>query len=144
MNILDQFSLQGKVALITGGAGIYGRQLVTALAEAGAETFVAARSLDKLEVLAKEHQEKGLDVTALQYDQASEASILALRDAIVEKTGTLDVLVNNSVLRPMKQGYRDAAETFAESMQVNATGLFMITRAMGDVMAEHLSSTLGS
>lgn len=136
MSILDQFSLKGKVALITGGAGLYGRQLVTALAEAGAKTFVAARSLDACEAVAAAHRERGLDVTALQYDQSDEASILALRDAILEKAGTIDILVNNAVLRPMKNAFQDTAESFDLSMQVNATGLFLMTRAFGDVMAE--------
>lgn len=136
MNVRDLFSIDGKVALVTGGAGLYGRQLVTGLAEAGAKTFVASRSLEKLEVLAGEHRKEGRDVTALTYDQADEGSILALRDEILRQAGRCDILVNNSVLRPMKQGYGDALETFDLSMRVNATGLFAITRAFGDAMAE--------
>ena len=136
MNTLEMFSLNGKVALVTGGAGLYGRQIVTALAEAGAKTYVASRNLKVLEKLAGEHRALGLDVTALQYDQAEEGSILKLRDEIKKRSGRIDVLVNNSVLRPMKKGYRDDAATFAESMKVNATGLFIITRAFGDLMAE--------
>ena len=54
MNVMDSFSLKGKVALITGGAGKYGRQLVEGLAEAGAKTYVASRQLDKLKELAVE------------------------------------------------------------------------------------------
>jgi len=142
MGILDKFSLQGKVALVTGGAGLYGRQIVAALAEAGACTYVAARHVDELETLAAGHRAEGQDVRARQLDQGDEASVLGLRDAIVQESGRLDILVNNAVLRPMKKGYRDEAAAFAESMRVNATGLFMITRAFGDVMAEQGSGSI--
>jgi NAD(P)-dependent dehydrogenase (short-subunit alcohol dehydrogenase family) len=125
----------GKVALVTGGAGLYGRQIVAALAEAGARTYTAARHLDALEALAREHCALGHDVRALPLDQGDEASILTLRDVILQESGHIDVLVNNAVLRPMKKGYQDAAEAFAESMRVNATGIFMMTRAFADVMA---------
>lgn len=138
MSILDQFSLKGKVALMTGGAGLYGRQIVAALAEAGAETLIASRDVAALEKVADEHRRNGCPVAALPLDQGREASILALRDEIRKRWGRLDVLVNNAVLRPMKTGYpgEDAGASFAESMRVNATGLFLITRAMGDLMAE--------
>lgn len=142
MSVLDSFSLSGKVALVTGGAGLYGRQVVRAIAEAGAETFVASRDLDKLEALAAQCRDEGLNVTALQYDQGDEASILALRDAILRRSGRVDVLVNNSVARPMKKAYQDDAEAFAESMRINATGLFLITRAFGDAMAERGSGSI--
>jgi len=142
MSILDSFSLQGRVALVTGGAGLYGRQIVTALAEAGARTYVAARHIDTLEVLAGEHRAQGLDVRAMQYDQGDEASILNLCDAITSEAGRFDILVNNAVLRPMKKGFSDTASTFAESMRVNATGLFIITRAFGNFMAEQGSGSI--
>ncbi|OPZ86723.1 MAG: Gluconate 5-dehydrogenase [bacterium ADurb.Bin429] len=132
MSIIDHFALTGKTALVTGAAGLYGRQMAEALAEAGARVLVASRNLDALAACADEMRERGYDVTALAYDQAEEASILALRDA----AGPVDVLVNNAVLRPMKDGYVGSAESFAASMCVNATGLFLITRAFGDCMAE--------
>jgi len=133
-DILKSFSLKGKVALMTGGAGLYGRQIVEALAEAGAKTFMASRNLSELKKVEAYHRERGEDVTALQYDQGEEQSILFLRDQILGTAGKIDVLVNNSVLRPMKGAYQDKAETFAASMRVNATGLFIITRAVGDAM----------
>lgn len=135
MSILDTFSLAGKTALITGGAGIVGKQIVRALAEAGAHTVVASRNLDALETLRAEFAREGLIIHPRQVDQGDEASILALRDAIVADRPNIDILVNNAVLRPMK-GYRDEAAAFDASMHVNATGLFLITRAIGDVMAE--------
>ena len=54
----------------------------------------------------------------------------------------MDVLVNNAVLRPMKGAYQDAAANFDLSMRVNATGLFIITRAFGDAMAERGGGTI--
>jgi NAD(P)-dependent dehydrogenase (short-subunit alcohol dehydrogenase family) len=142
MGILEKFSLQGKVALVTGGAGLYGCQIVASLAEAGACTFVAARHQEALETLACGHRAEGLDVRAMQYDQGEEASILRLRDEVCAEAGRIDVLVNNAVLRPMKRGYLDEASAFAESMRVNATGLFVITRAFGDVMAAQGSGSI--
>jgi len=136
MPVLDSFSLKGKVALATGGAGLYGRQVVRALAQAGAQTFTASRNVEALEAFAGKLRDEGLDVSALQYDQADEASILALRDAVLDRAGRCDVLVNNAVLRSMRDGYDGEAAGFAMSMKVNATGLFIITRAFGDAMAE--------
>ena len=137
MTIIDQFSLQGKTALLTGGAGLYGRQILTALAEAGARVYVASRNLDALEKIADEHRREGHDVRALRLDQGDEESILAVRDAITKECNELNILVNNAVARPMKQGYDSPTEQFAKSMQVNATGLFTLTRAMGEILADN-------
>ena len=136
MNVLDMFSLSGKTALVTGGAGLYGRQIVRALSEAGARTYTASRNLEALEVLAAGYRAEGLDVRALPLDQADEASIFSLRDAIVKESGSLHVLVNNAVARPVKKGYFDDAATIDESLRVNGTGLILITRALGEVMAD--------
>ena len=135
MNVLESFSLKGRVAVVTGGAGLYGRQIVAAVAEADAKTFVASRNLEALEKLAATERDRGLDVTALQYDQSDEQSILALLDAVLERAGQVDVLVNNAVLRPMKD-WTHPVDAWAQSMAVNATGLFAITRAFAERMAE--------
>jgi len=135
MSVLESFSLKGRAALVTGGAGLYGRQIVRALAEAGAKTFAASRGLEALRACAAQFAAEGLDVTALHLDQGDETSVLGLRDEILKRACGLDILVNNAVLRPMKKGFADEAAAFAESMRVNATGLFVLTRAMGDVMA---------
>jgi NAD(P)-dependent dehydrogenase (short-subunit alcohol dehydrogenase family) len=135
MGILNRFSLGRKVALVTGATGIAGRQMARALAEAGAACIMASRNRAALEAYRDELSGEGLPVYAEAFDQANESSILGLRDRIVESHGRIDILVNNAVARPMKGGFGDDSDRFAESMQINATGLFLITRAMGDVMA---------
>ena len=135
MLILDRFSLKNKVAVLTGGAGGYGRQIAKALAEAGAQTYMASRNINSLEQCAEEYRKSGYDVTALQFDQGDEKTILELRDKIMKQAGRIDVLVNNAVARPMSD-FHDSASAFAESMKINATGLFLISRTLGDVMAQ--------
>ncbi len=133
--VLELFSLAGKVAVVTGGAGLYGRQIAEALAEAGARTFMASRNVQKLESQAEMFRAEGLDVTALELDQGDESSIHRLFDQVVAVAGGVDVLVNNAVLRPMADWSSPAAD-FATSMQVNATGVFVMTRTFGEHMAE--------
>jgi NAD(P)-dependent dehydrogenase (short-subunit alcohol dehydrogenase family) len=135
MSILERFSLAGKVALLTGGAGLYGRQLLRGLAEAGARTYIASRNLGQLEHLAAEHRAAGHDVRAIPLDQGDEASILAARERIEAESGRLHVLVNNAVARPVK-GYFDDAASIDESMRINGTGLILVTRAMGEALAD--------
>ena len=134
MKVLDSFSLKGKVALITGGAGKYGKQITSALAEAGATTYMASRNLEALEKEAQEYRKKGYDVSALQYDQGDEQSMIALRDEIVKRSGKIDVLVNNSVARIIND-MDEPAEKFEQSMKINSTGLFLMCRTFGETMA---------
>ncbi len=86
MTVLESFSLKGKVGLVTGGAGLYGWQVVQTLAEAGAKTFAADCDIEKQEDVAKRLRTEGLDVTAVQYDQSDEESIQAMLREIVAQT----------------------------------------------------------
>ncbi|WNQ13217.1 SDR family oxidoreductase [Paenibacillus aurantius] len=141
MSICSSFSLEGKVALVTGGSGKYGRQITKALVEAGARTYISSRRRDQLSAIENEFRSEGCSIRALYMEQEDEASILAMRDEIVSTEGRFDILVNNAVARTMS-GWDDSAESFARSMTANATGLFLITRAFGDVMAEQGSGSI--
>ena len=136
MNVLHLFDLSGKVALVTGGAGLYGQQIVRALAEAGAHTWVASRNAENIEALAAKHRDEGHDVRSVILDQGDEASILAARTRVIEESGQLDVLVNNAVARPASKGLFDDVEAFDASMHVNGTGLIVATRALGEVLSD--------
>ncbi len=128
------FSLVGQTLLLTGGAGLYGRGLAAHLAQTGATLLLASRNVETLEIVAREETALGHSVHALPLDQSDEASILSLRDRVAQEFGPLDGLINNAVSRPMKSPDSPLAD-WESSMQTNATGLFAITRAFGDVMA---------
>src|SRR5512143_2652197 len=102
MNILEQFSLKDKVVVLTGGGGLYGRQLTAALAEAGAKLVIASRNQPHLREIARAQVQRGYSVTCEPLDQGDENSVLALRDKVLQQFGRVDGLVNNAVSRPMK------------------------------------------
>lgn len=141
MHVMDMFRLDGKVAVVTGGAGLFGYQIVEALAEAGAHVYAASRNRKNNEEKLRPLQEKGYKISVLEVDLLKEESILALCNVVYAREGKTDILVNNAVLRPMN-GYTDTAESFETSMRANATGLFVISRAFGDKMAEAGSGSI--
>lgn len=132
---LPIFSLTDKTILLTGGAGLYGRGLAAMLAQTGATLILASRDVAKLQVVAEEETAKGNRVFAESLDQGDEGSVVALHERVTAQHGPLHGLVNNAVLRPMK-GANGAAEQFAESMRVNATGVMLMHRHFGKTMAE--------
>lgn len=136
MNVKKLFDLTDKVILVTGGAGNYGKCITEGLAEAGATVIIASRNIDNVQAVAKKFKEEGLDVHALAVDQGDHATVLKLKQAILDKFGKLDGFVNNAVSRPMK-GYHAPIEQFAASMQVNATGMMDILREMGELIAQN-------
>ena len=140
-NVLDSFRLDGKVALVTGGAGLYGRQIAEAVAEAGAKTFIASRGIEALERQAEKFRSAGLDVTALQLDQSKENSIRSLLEQIVDVAGQVDILVNNAVARTMVEGV-PRYEAFAKSQEINATGIVMMTEIFAQHMAERKTGSI--
>lgn len=137
--ILSRFSLSGKTALLTGAAGLYGQAILDGLAEAGARVLIASRDLTRLKEVAAERRERGWEVKAYRYDQTSLRSIDKLvRDVAAEN---VDVLINNAATRPMKS-FHDPVKAFADSMQANATGLFALTRGIGEGMLERKSGSI--
>ena len=86
-------------------------------------------------------RQEGGDVTAFRLDLASEESVLEFHDKVLEKAGHIDILVNNSVARPMP-GYEADAKLWEESMRVNSTGNFIITRAFGKDMIAQKSGSI--
>jgi NAD(P)-dependent dehydrogenase (short-subunit alcohol dehydrogenase family) len=133
MNVKDLLSLKNKVILVTGGSGNYGKCIVEGLAEADATVITTSRDISSARQSADSFRRTGLDVHAMQADQGDRESVKALKSQIMETFGRLDGFVNNAVSRPMK-GYNAPIDQFAESMQVNATGMMDLLREMTDLI----------
>lgn len=143
MNVMESLSLKGKVALVTGGAGLYGRQIVAALAEAGATTYIAARGIEALEAVAAEERARGYDVTALPLDLDSEHSIENLHAEIISRSGRCDVLINNAVTRnPEATWSSGSMEAYDKSLRINASALFKITQLFAVNMQANKSGSI--
>lgn len=135
MNVKELLSLKGKIILVTGGAGNYGKCIVEGLAESESTVITASRNLENGQKVAENFRNNGLDVHAMKLDQADHNSVMELKGQILKTFGRLDVFVNNAVSRPMK-GYNGPIEQFAESMEVNATGMMDILREMADLITK--------
>ena len=134
--IENLFSLAGRVALVTGGAGRYGSQISQALAEAGATVLIAARRIGPCEQFADRLKADGFSAAALQVDLSSGDSVDALADQVRSKWGHLDVLFNNAAAVSSGPLEQYSADQWAETMQCNSTGLYRICRVFGAGMAE--------
>ncbi len=152
--MMDKFSLEGRVAIVTGACGLLGTKHCEALAAAGATVVAAdlneeaaakvAGALNKAVKAkaedggAKGHMGMGVDVT-------SRASLEAARDRILAAYGRIDVLVNNAAINdmfenPLLAGQQSMFEHYPlemwdKSWQVNVSGVFLCSQILGGVMA---------
>lgn len=141
MNVLRTFSLEGKVALVIGGSGLYGEQIVDALCEAGARTYITTSQPGKVAQLEQECQARGAAVTALYLDQTKEETIAAARDLLLAREGRIDILVNNAYARVMR-GWNDDTAKFQDSVTINATGVYALTKIFGNAMQPQGSGSI--
>lgn len=135
MKIEELFDLTGRTAVVSGACGLYGKAISEALCEAGAHVIVASRNIDKCEEWAAELRGRGGKVSAEQYDQGDEDSIVDFVRRVIDKHEAVHVLVNNAVSRTMTS-YSEPLECWKQSMMVNSTGLFMITKLFIDHMIQ--------
>lgn len=139
MSVLDRFKLDGKLALITAGAGpLFGSSCTEALAEAGATVITASRSRQRNEVYAETLRAKGYSAHGLQVDVSDCGSIDALHHEVTSKFGPLDILVNNAISRPPGMGPIEEVtpDSLLETAKSDLIGLVWMCKRFGQEMAE--------
>jgi 2-dehydro-3-deoxy-D-gluconate 5-dehydrogenase len=132
--ILDRFRLDGKVAIVTGASRGIGKAMAQALAEAGADVVVAARSEKPLRELAEELEAMGQRALAFPLDIAKEDDLKRLVETVVREFGRIDILVNNAGIN-----YRCPAENFPieeydRVLNVNLRSVFILCQLAGRQM----------
>src|SRR5215813_12146147 len=96
MAVLDSFSLAGRTALVTGASRGIGRSLAQALGEAGAQVAVTARTIGPAEQAARELRDAGIESAAYALEVTDAGQVTDVVDAVVQRYGSIDVLVNNA------------------------------------------------
>lgn len=130
------FALDGKVALVTGGARGLGLAFCTALAEAGAKVVMADVLVDEGEAAAAALSQQGHSVSFLRLDVSSEDGWTAAVDAIRRDHGRLDVLVNNAGIAGGGTILDTSLEDWNRIIAVNLTGVFLGCKACIPLIAE--------
>lgn len=135
MSVLDRFALAGKVVIVTGGTGLYGRPFVQGLADAGADVVLTSRLADAAQAAAAELDPRRGTVTGMRLDQGDPDSIAEFGAEVVERCGHVDVLVNNAVHRQGGGLFETTAQDWDATSAVNSRGLFLLTQNICSTMA---------
>lgn len=134
---LSRFSLEGKVALVTGGSRGIGRAIAWAFADAGADVAVSSRKLPDLEEVADELKQKGVRSLAVASHIAKVEESKVLVDRIKGEWGRIDILVNNAGTNPYNGSMLEAEEwAWDVTMNVNLKGPFLLSQTVANLMKE--------
>jgi dehydrogenase/reductase SDR family protein 4 len=134
---LSRFSLEGRVALVTGGSRGIGHAIALALADAGADVAICSRKLPDLESVAEEIRKKGVKSMAVASHVAKAEESKALVDRVKGEWGKIDILVNNAGTNPHYGPLLDAEEwAWDVTMNVNLKGPFLLSQLAARVMKE--------
>ncbi|WP_299029486.1 SDR family oxidoreductase [uncultured Thermanaerothrix sp.] len=140
-SIFDLFKLDGRVAVVTGGAGLLGREFARTLAEAGAAVVVADIQAAAAEAVAADLSAQGYPALGVRLDVTDPAAVRDLVTTTLARFGRLDILVNSAALDPkfdpeaLARGivpgrFEDfPLDLWNQALAVNLTGIFLVTQA---------------
>jgi NAD(P)-dependent dehydrogenase (short-subunit alcohol dehydrogenase family) len=128
------FDVSGKVALITGATGGFGRATAKGLAAAGTKVMATARTLSTLEGLVKEIREEGGQAAFSPGDPVNHEDVKRVVKNTVETFGGIDILVTAAGINKVKPIIEQPVEDWEEVMDVNMKGTYLFCKEVGKVM----------
>lgn len=137
----DLFDLTGKVAIVTGGAGLLGQVFCQALVTAGADVAIIDIDKNKADETARKiSKEQNQKVLAFACDITSPDSVVTMVEDVVDRLGRIDILLNNAASKGsnLDQFFAEfenySLQTWREVMAVNVDGLFLVAQSVGNQM----------
>lgn len=134
---LSQFSLEGKVALVTGGSRGIGEATAVGFAKAGADVIVTSRKLPDLERVAGLVKEQGQKALALECHVGRMDQIRNLIETVVDEFGRIDILVNNAGTSIAAPSMDIEEKAWDSVMNLNLKGLYFLSQGAARIMKEN-------
>jgi len=143
MEIKTLFTLDNKVAIVTGGGGVLGGAMARALAQAGAKTVILGRTVAKLETVVDEITASKGEALAVQADVTSREQLATARQTIMDRYGRIDILINgaggnhpSATTNPDLSIFDLPKEAINFVFELNMLGTFLPCQVFGETMAE--------
>ena len=144
-------NLEGKVAIVTGGAQGIGKGIVERYVKENAKVAIFDIDKDMLEATEAEMKSMGGDVMTFTVDVLSKEQIFNAVNAVADKWGHIDILVNDAGICPWADFLEIPEEDWDKVMGINLKGYFLMSQAVGRIMSKqkdggsiiHMSSVNG-
>lgn len=136
MSFVNQFSLEGKVALVTGAAYGIGFAMAEALAAAGAKIAFNCRDQKHMDTALEAYREKGIDALGIICDVTKEDQVQEMVAQINEKLGVIDILVNNAGIIKRIPMHEMSTEDFRQVVDIDLNAPFIVSKAVIPGMME--------
>jgi NAD(P)-dependent dehydrogenase (short-subunit alcohol dehydrogenase family) len=142
MSLLDRFSLNGKIALVTGGRTGIGASLARALAEVGAHVVIAARDVAATHAAAADITAGGGQATGFGVDVTDRSQVETLVESVTAEIGPIDVLVNNAGICFHRDALDVPDDEWHAVFDVNVHGLWYCSQIVGRTMVARKTGTI--
>ena len=136
VSLADLLNLQGRAAIVTGGAKGIGYGISYRLAEAGAKVLIADTDEATAQKTVQEFTDKGWTAKAVKTDVSSESDVQRMINTCHEAFGSVDILVNNAGIYPPKPVAQMSEEEFERVVHVNLRSVFLTTKHASEVMKQ--------
>src|SRR3954469_1635623 len=150
MGVLDSFSLDGKVVIVTGASSGLGVAFATGLAEAGADIAICARRAERLGDTRGQVEALGRRCVVVPADVANPEDCDRVVAETVKELGKVDVLINNAGIGTAAPATRESPDDFRRVIDINLNGSYFMAQACGRAMRDgggaiiNIGSVLGS